>query len=76
MNDELNDLNSQTLVVIKHLMKLNGMQRNQAMLVWAKSKTKARLEELELFYVSGMRCYYELQLEIENNPKWMRDPFE
>lgn len=76
MTELLKDLSSQSEVVIKQLMINNNMQRTDALNTWYNSKTKSYLEANKLFYVSGMRCYWELTLELEQNPKWLRDPFD
>lgn len=69
------DLSSQSATVIEQLMK-RGMTREQAMGVWCNSKTKAILEKQKIFWVSGMRCFVELEYELTNNPLWMSDTFD
>lgn len=73
----ITNLVSQSKVVVTNLMKDRGMSREQAVSCWYCSKTKEFLEKNNLYYVSGMRCYYELMLELSNNmEKWLREPFD
>lgn len=76
MRTLVNDLSSQSEVVIKQLMLDKKLSRTQAMDIWFKSKTKKVLEDNKLFYVSGMRCYWELTLELSGNENWMKESFE
>lgn len=71
----IKDLSSQSIVVLNQLMKNNNMTRQQAMDTWFKSKTKAELEKRKLFFVSGMRCYWELTLELDGDSRWMATEF-
>lgn len=68
------NLNYQSELIIKKLMK-KGMTREQAFDIWYKSKTRAILEKQRMFWVAGTRCYVELEYELTNNPKWMKEPF-
>ena len=72
----IRDLSSQSEIVIKQLMIDKKMTRNQALTCWYNSKTKKILEEKNMYYVSGIRCYVELIYEMANNSKWMQEPFE
>lgn len=76
MRSKINNLNSQTTIVIKQLMINNKMSRTDAFDTWMQSKTKKKLEELNIFYVSGIRCYVELIYELNGDPKWMKESFE
>lgn len=73
---KVKDLTSQSEIVVKQLMIYKKMTRNQALTCWYTSKTKRILEEKNMYYVSGIRCYVELIYEITNNSKWMNEPFE
>ena len=74
-NLRLRDLNSQSATVIEQLI-LNGKSKEEASSLWFNSKTKKILEDNKMFWVSGMRCFVELEYELEGNPKWMNEPFE
>ncbi len=76
MKNRINDLNSQTNIVVKQLITTNKLSREDALNKWMYSKTKEELEKRKLFYVSGIRCYVELMYELNNDPKWMKDAFE
>lgn len=76
MRRKIIDLNSQTTIVIKQLMVNDKMSRTVAFDTWMQSQTKKRLEEMNMFYVSGMRCYVELIYELNRDPKWMKESFE
>ena len=68
MNNLINDLKSQSEVVVRNLTEQQGLSRVDAINLWYKSRTKRYLEENNLFFVSGMRCYIELMYEINKNP--------
>lgn len=72
---KLTNLNSQSATVIEQLM-LRGVSKEEASSLWFNSKTKKILEDRKMFWVSGMRCFVELEYELEGNPKWMNEPFE
>lgn len=69
------DFSEQTPVIIRELMK-SGMSREEAVRYWMHSKTKKRLEELGIDYVSGMRLVFELQCEMNNDRRWFNEPFD
>lgn len=66
----------QLSVVVNQLQSLNGMSRDLAMYTWMNSKTRKFLLDNNLNYVSGMRCYWELCLELKNDNRWLRTPFD
>lgn len=68
--------NKQNAFVIKHLMKDRGMPTEEAIRVWMNSKTRAYLEENNLFWVAETRCYWELVLELNNDRRWLKEPFD
>lgn len=70
------DLTLQTNIVVKQLMSRNKMSRREAFDTWEMSKTKKYLEDNNLDYVSGMRCYWELLLELNNDRRWLHTPFD
>ena len=72
---KLTNLNSQSSTVIEQLVS-KGLSREKAASLWFNSKTKKILEERGMLWVSGMRCFVELEYELENSPKWMNEPFE
>ena len=43
---------------------------------WEMSKAKKYLENNSLDYVSSMRCYWELLLELNNDRRWLHTPFD
>lgn len=67
----------QTNIVVVGLMQCNDMTREDALKLWLKSKTKHIIQdEAHLDWVSGARCYDELQLELKNDPSWMNGSFD
>lgn len=72
---KVKNLDLQTEVVIRQLMGADGLSKEKAISIWMKSKTKAEIEKRNLYFTSGMRCYWELKLEIANDRRWMRDEF-
>lgn len=70
-------LSQQSEVIVRQLLN-NGvvadMTRGYAL--WNASKTKKCLEDASLSYVSGMRCYWELKLELSGDQRWMNEPFD
>lgn len=76
IDDGLRDLSSQSEVVIRQLMERDKLSRGDAVSLWYKSRTKRAIEEAGTFYISGMRCYWELTLELANDPKWMKEPID
>lgn len=69
-------LENQSRTVIENLIKNNNMTLSDATRAWHNSRTKQALVEKGLSFVSGMRCYWELQLELRNDPRWMSEPFD
>lgn len=72
----ITDLKSQSVAVLNKLMENDKMTRQQATDTWFNSRTKTELEKHKLFFVSGMRCYWELKLELSEDSRWMSDTFE
>lgn len=70
------DLNLQSKTVVQQLMANRNMSEEQAMAFWFNSETFKEIRRKELSYISGMRAYWELELEIKKDPRWMDDPFE
>ena len=67
---------SQSITIIEHLMKEEKLSRQDAMTLWFSSKTYKEIIRRKLTYISAMRGYWELNLELEKNPKWMTEDFE
>lgn len=70
------DLSSQAKIVVKQLVLYNNMTVQAAFTVWNRSQTKRYLEKNKLDYVSGMRCYWELCLELNKDRRWLKEPFD
>lgn len=66
---------NQAVIVIKQLMDKDNMNRGDACKVWYESKTKEEIIKRDLYYISGMRCYWELMLELSKHKNWMNDWF-
>ncbi len=62
--------------VIEQLEKNNNLARQQACNTWYQSKTRQRIINENLYYASGMRCYYELLFELNNDIRWFSEPFD
>ena len=70
-------LSQQSEVVVRQLVKDGeNITQESALALWNASKTKKCLEDAGLDYVSGMRCYWELQLELSEDQRWMKEPFD
>lgn len=52
------------------------LSRQDAMTLWFSSQTYEDIIRRKLTYISAMRGYWELNLELEKNPKWMTEDFE
>lgn len=75
MNKEI-PFESQSITVIERIMKDNKVSRQEAMKLWFNSKTYKEIINRGLTYISAMRAYYELNLEISENSEWMKNDFE
>ena len=67
---------SQSITVIEHIMKDNNASRQDAIKLWFNSKTYNEIVSRKLTYISAMRAYYELNLEIKGSSEWMKNDFE
>ena len=67
---------SQSITIIGQIMKDKKLSRQDAMTLWFSSKTYKEIIRRKLTYISAMRGYWELNLELEKNPKWMTEDFE
>ena len=67
---------SQSITIIEQIMKDKKLSRQDAMTLWFSSKTYKEIIRRKLTYISAMRGYWELNLELEKNPKWMTEDFE
>lgn len=67
---------SQSITVVEHIMKDNNISREDAIKMWFNSKTYNEIVNRKLTYISAMRAYYELKLEYQKSPDWMRNSFE
>ena len=67
---------SQSITIIEHIMKDNNASRKDAMKLWFNSKTYNEIIKRKLTYISAMRAYYELNLEIKGSSEWMKNDFE
>lgn len=67
----------QTSVVIEHLVKDNNLSIADATRLWYNSKTKKIMHDSgkDYSFVSPMRCYDELMMEMTGHPRWMRGQF-
>lgn len=71
----MSNFDLQSNVVIEQLIK-NGYTMENATKCWYNSKTRNQIITNHLGYVSGMRCYWELSLELSNDSRWMKEPFD
>lgn len=72
----VNDFESQSITVVEKIMKDSNISRKEAEKIWFNSKTYSEILRRKLTFISAMRAYYELGLEINGNPDWMRKEFE
>ena len=63
-------------VVVNQLMKQNNKSRREAIRIWYTSKTREYVRSNKLGFVSGMRCYWELTLELSNDPRWLNSSWK
>ena len=68
----------QSKYVIAFIMEDTKMSLAEATKLWYNSKTKAIIIDgnNDYTHVSPTRCYYELQMELTNNPRWMKGQFD
>ncbi len=67
---------SQTITIIERIMKDKNVSREDAVKLWLNSKTYNEILKRKLTYISAMRAYYELNLEIKGSSEWMKKDFE
>lgn len=67
---------SQSITIIEHIMRDKNATRQDAMKLWFNSKTYNEIVNRGLTYISAMRAYYELNLELKKSPEWMKKDFE
>lgn len=72
----VDDFESQSITVVEQIMKDSNIPRKEAEKLWFNSKTYSEILRRKLTYISAMRAYYELGLEISGNPDWMEKEFE
>ena len=71
-----NNFESQSETIIEKLIADKDLNREQAMKLWFRSKTYSEIVRRCITYISAMRAYTELEMELKNNGEWMRNPFE
>ena len=64
------------IYIMVNLCRDNGMNRESAYNTWFNSKTRNYIINNNLYWVSGMRCYWELCLELGNSDDWLKEPFD
>lgn len=52
------------------------MNRESAYNTWFNSKTRNYIIKNNLYWVSGMHCYWELCLELGNSDDWLKELFD
>lgn len=62
-------------IVVKLLMEDDHLSQDEAMELWFNSKTLLELRKRKLDWASPARCYYELKMELDNDPAWMTGLF-
>lgn len=67
---------SQSITILETIMKDKKLSRQDALTLWFSSNTYKEIIRRKLTYISAMRGYWELNLELEKNPKWMTEDFE
>ena len=67
---------SQSITIVKHIVENDHLSREDAIKLWFSSKTYKEIIRRNLTYISAMRAYFELELEHEKSPDWMKQPFE
>ena len=58
-------------VVIRLLMENDHLSQDEVMDLWFNSKTLLELRKRKLDWASPARCYYELKMELDKDPRWM-----
>lgn len=69
------DMKIESEVVIKQLVTQHNMDILSASNLWFNSRTLKEILKAGLVYASGMRCYWELMLELNHDDRWMTSPF-
>ena len=67
---------SQSETIIEKLINDKELSREQAIKLWLKSKTYGEIIKRNITFVSAMRAYNELDMELNNHSEWMRNSFE
>ncbi len=67
---------AQYRLVVAQLSKDRGISIQDASAIWMSSRTRAYLLQNNLHWVSESRCYWELLLELSNDPRWLNEPFD
>lgn len=67
---------SQSITIIERIMEDKNVSRQSALQMWFNSETYKEIINRELTYISAMRAYYELDLELKKSTEWMKKEFE
>ena len=67
---------SQSITIIERIMKDKNISRQEALNIWFNSRTYNEIIRRNVTFISAMRAYFELNLELTNNPEWMKNEFE
>lgn len=70
-------IKDKTARIIKMIMENKKISLAEASKLWYNSKTKKEtLDTKEYSFVSVTRCYDELEMELNNDPMWLMNPFD
>lgn len=75
MNDENNLFQSQSETILERLVEYRHMTREQAFKCWFNSATYKEILRRRLTYISAMRAYTELDMELNHDPLWFKKLF-
>ena len=67
---------SQSETILETLVKEKGMSIQEASTLWFNSRTYNEIVKRQLTYISAMRGLFELNKELNNDPTWMKPPFD
>lgn len=72
-----NGFELQDFIVIKTLMSERKYTRENATILWFNSNTRYEVQQvLKYDWASPQRLYWELELELSGDDRWLTNPFD
>lgn len=67
---------SQSEILLEQLMKDYCVDESEAKCIWYNSRTYKEIVKKNLLHITAMDAYLELQLELSNNPLWLKSVYD